>query len=42
MTPPGASLQCELERLLGMDSEALIGAHGTFEWTSRDPIAIDA
>ena len=30
MTPPGASLRGEFERLLGMDFEALIGAHGTF------------
>ena len=30
MTPPGASLRGEFERLLGMDFDALIGAHGTF------------
>ena len=30
MTPSDSSLRDEFERLLGMDFDALIGAHGTF------------
>ena len=30
MTPPGASLQSEFERLLELDFDALLSAHGTF------------
>ena len=30
MSPPGASLQSEFERLLELDFDALLSAHGTF------------